>query len=285
MRVEGRNFWFLLLLAPATILLVIFFVAPLLQMAANSFFGYSRTSGIVYSPTLGNYTRVLFDAYYLSIVWRTLRFSGLTAFFTLVVGYPIALYLTVASSRARRWIIFLILSPLLVSVIVRGFGWVIILGPNGLLQRLMELFGLQGVFLLNTEAAVIIATVNVLLPFAVLSITTSLQAIDPAVPRAAASLGASPIRVLIRVIMPLSSPGVLAAVMIVFGLSASTFVNPIILGGAGYKVLATAMYQQAMELQNWPFAAALAIILMIIVVVTLLVQSKALERDGGSGAQ
>lgn len=268
----------LLLLLPTTLLFFVFFFLPLGILAVNSFHDYSRLTGIIPVFTLKNYERVFADAFYLAVIGRTLRLAALTSFVTLLVGYPVALYLTVASARQRAWIILLVLSPLLVSVIVRTFGWLIIFGENGLIHTVFGGLGVTGGAVLHTEAAVVAGLVNVLLPFLVLSVATSLQAIDPAVPLAAASLGASPWRVFRNVTLPLSLPGVLAGLMIVFSLSSTSFVTPALLGGSDYKVLATVLYQQAMVLQNWPFAATLAVALVTLVLVVLFAQSRVIER-------
>jgi putative spermidine/putrescine transport system permease protein len=267
-----------LLVLPATAVFAVFFIAPLITLTINSFYDYGRLTGIVHVFTLKNYQRILLDGFYLEIVWRTIRLASVTALITLLVGYPVAIYLTLASARARGIIIFLVLSPLLISVIVRTFGWVMIIGPNGLIQSLLAGIGIQGAHFLHTEAAVIVGLVNVLTPFVVLAVVTALQAIDPAVPLAASSLGASPWRVFLKVILPLSLPGLLAGLLIVFSLASSTFVTPAVLGGSQYKVLSTIMYQQALILQNWPFAAAVAITLVVIVLIAVTLQTQLIER-------
>jgi putative spermidine/putrescine transport system permease protein len=267
----------LLLLLPALALFLVFFVLPLGVLLVNSFHDYSRLTGIVPTFTFRNYDRIVWDVFHLEIILRTLRLAFLTSLVTLIVGYPIALYLTVTSPRRRAWIILFILSPLLVSVIVRTFGWLIILGPNGLLHSIFSAFGLEGGVLLHSEGAVIAGLVNVLLPFLILAVATSLQAIDPAVPRAAASLGAGPWRVFQRVILPLSLPGVIAGLLIVFSLASSSFVTPALLGGADFKVMSTMIYQQALILQNWPLAAAFAVALVLVVFLVLFVQTRIIE--------
>ncbi len=267
----------LLLLLPAGVLFIVFFVVPLAVLVVNSFHDYSRLTGMMPGFTFKNYLRILGDSYYLEIAGRTMRLSFITSVVTLIIGYPIALYLTVASARQRAWIILVILSPLLVSVIVRTFGWLILLGSNGLIDTAARSVGFAGFALLHTEAAVVAGLANVLMPFLVLSVATSLQAIDPAVPLAAASLGASPWRAFRTVTVPLSLPGVLSGLLIVFSLSSSSFVTPALLGGADYKVLSAMVYQQAMVLQNWPFAAAFAVALVLIVLVVLAVQRRVLE--------
>lgn len=267
----------LLLLLPSLALFIAFFVFPIAVLVENSFHGYSRMTGIQPDWTLGNYAKILGDPFYLEIGLRTLKLATLTSLVTVVVGYPIALYLSVASARQRAWIILLVLSPLLVSVIVRTFGWIILLGKNGLLDNLLGALGWEGGILLHTEAAVVLGLANVLLPFMVLSISTALQNIDPAVHLAAASLGASPWRVFTKVTVPLSLPGVLSGLLIVFSLSSSSFVTPALLGGSNYKVLSSQVYEQAMVLQNWPFSATFAVTLMLLVLIVLAVQRRAIE--------
>jgi putative spermidine/putrescine transport system permease protein len=267
-----------LLLLPTAILFLVFYVLPLAGLLNNSFYGYSRLTGIIHTFTLENYKRVFFDPYYLLALARTLRFSALTTVLVMTIGYPVAYYMLLTTARIRGWITLFILSPLLVSVIVRTFGWIIILGPNGFLDVLAKSVGLGDGAIDHTEAAAIIGLANVLLPFFVLSVAASLQSIDPSIPLAAVSLGASPLRVFWRVILPLSMPGVLAGVLIVFALASSSFVTPALLGGSNFKVLAVLVYQQALILQNWPFAAALAVVLVCTVLLVQTIQSKLVER-------
>jgi len=267
----------IVLLVPALALFVVFFLVPLGVLVVNSFHDYSRLTGIIPAFTFKNYARILGDSFYIEIALRTLRLAFATSIVTLLIGYPIALYLTVATARQRAWIILFVLSPLLVSVIVRTFGWLILLGSNGLIDNALQAIGFGAVTLLHSEAAVIAGLANVLLPFLVLSVATSLQAIDPAVPLAAASLGASPWRSFRTITVPLSLPGVLSGLLIVFSLASSSFVTPALLGGSDYKVLSTMVYQQAMVLQNWPFAAAFAVVLVLIVFLVLAVQRRLLE--------
>ncbi len=268
-----------LLLAPGTLLFLAFFVAPFITLGINSFYDYGRISGIIEVFTVKNYQRLWLDDYYLGIIGRTFRLSGTVALMTLLVGYPVALYLLVASARAKSFVIALILSPLLISVIVRTFGWVVILGKNGLLENAFAAIGIPDMAFLHTEAAVVVGLVNVLAPFMVLAVVTSLQAMDPALPLAAASLGASPLRILWKVILPLSLPGITAGLLIVFGLASASFVTPAVLGGAQFKVLSVVMYQQAIVLQNWPFAAAIAVTLLVIVLIVQVLQAGISERS------
>lgn len=263
----------LLLVLPATVLFVVFFLLPMLLLAESSLHDYSRLAGVLPGLTLRNYLRILGDSYYLGVILRTLRIALSTCTLSLLLGYPVALYLHMAPPRQKAWIILFILSPLLVSVIVRTFGWLIIFGPNGVIDSAARAMGFGGFAILHSEPAVVLGLVNVLLPFLVLSIVTSLQSIDPALPLAASSLGANPARVFARVILPLTLPGMLSGLLIVFSLACSSFVTPDLLGGGDNRVLAMVVYEQALVLQNWPLASAVAAILVLLVLLVLFVQS------------
>lgn len=281
MGARRRRSWFptpWVLVAPAALLYLLLFVSPFGNLTLYSFYDYSRLTGVIKVLSTKNYLRFWLDAFYLSILVRTLRVALIATVVTLLVGYPIAVFISRATPRVRGWVTLLILSPLLVSVVVRSFGWLIVLGPNGLIDSTLRAIGIADVKILHTETAIVIGLVNVFLPYLVLSVVASLQAIDPAVPRAAASLGAAPWRVFWHVTVPLSLPGILAGCLIVFSLGASAFVTPALLGGAEYKVLSVVIYQQTMILQNWPFGAAVAFALLLIVILLVTVQARLLER-------
>jgi putative spermidine/putrescine transport system permease protein len=272
----------LLLVLPATVLFVVFFLFPMLLLAESSLHDYSRLAGVLPGLTPRNYLRILGDSYYLDVILRTLRIALSTCTLSLLLGYPVALYLHMAPPRQKAWIILCILSPLLVSVIVRTFGWLIILGPHGGVDSASRALGFGGLEILHSELAVVLGLVNVLLPFLVLSIVTSLQSIDPALPLAAGSLGANPVRVFARVILPLTLPGMVSGLLIVFSLACSSFVTPALLGGGDNRVLAMVVYEQAMVLQNWPLASAVAAILVLIVLLVLFLQSQLTGRARGT---
>jgi putative spermidine/putrescine transport system permease protein len=282
---EGSLTTPLLLAAPAVVVYVVLLVIPFANLFLSSFYGYSRTAGIIRDPSLLNYQRIWFDPFYLDIVLRTFRVSLITTVVTLLVGYPLALQMSRASERVRGLITLAILSPLLISVVVRSFGWLVILGRNGLLDSLLALFGIHDFNIMYTETAMVVGMVNVFLPYLVLSVVASLQSIDPALPRAAASLGATRWKVFLRVVLPLSLPGVTVGSMIVFCLASSAFVTPALLGGAALKVMSVLAYQQTMVLQNWPLAAAIAFSLLAVVLAVVGLQVRLLERSrsGGTG--
>jgi putative spermidine/putrescine transport system permease protein len=180
----------------------------------------------------------------------------------------------------------LIISPLLVSLVVRGFAWLIVLGPQGAINVTLMKIGLitSPAKILHTQTAVTIGLAHAYYPFMVLSIYSALQNIDPAITRAATNLGAGPLRVFWRVVLPLSMPGVLAGSIIVFGLSMSTFVTPAILGGAFVKVLAYVAWEQETVVLDWPFAAAISAIILGVTCAATAAYNQIVERKWFEGA-
>lgn len=256
----------LALLAPALIVLIAFFVIPLLALLSTSFHGYSQTQGVTPQWTLENYRRFLFDRFYLDVLLRTLRVGLITTLICALLGYPVAMHLHQTRGARRNALLLLLLSPLLVSMVIRAYGWVIILAHNPVVP-------------LYTESAIVLGLVHVSLAYMVLPILASLEHIDPSVLRAAANLGASPWTTFRRVTLPLSFPGLLAGSVIVFSLSVSAFVTPSILGGTRVKLLSTFIYDQIISLLNWPYGSAIGFVLIAVSTVLLLVFSRLLRRS------
>lgn len=275
-----------LLVAPALVLFVLLLVAPLGIMAWLSLYRLDRTTGQLLPHGLGHYVAFLTDAFYLGILGRTVKLAAVTTLVAALAGYPLAVAMTRASPRRRAMLLLVVLAPLMISVVVRTFGWVVLLGPNGAVNALLLRLGLvaEPLALLYSETAIVLGLVHVLLPFAVLPIFAALQNVDPDLLRAAQSLGATPAHGFWRITLPLSLPGVVAGTLIVFALSSSAFVTPAVLGGARLKVMSSLAYQQIMQLADWPGGAAVALILMAISVSAVLVYQRLLERTGTGGA-
>ncbi len=244
-----------------------------------SLFRFDRTTGTLSAATLANYTRFLGDPFYLGILARTLRIALLTTLATAALGYPVAYHLTRCTGRARAYLTLLIVAPLLVSVVVRTFGWLVILGPNGLVNAALRGLGVvsEPVRLLYTETAIVIGLTHVFLSFMVLSVAASLQRIDPALLRAAQNLGATGRQAFLRVTLPLSLPGVAAGSLIVFTLSSSAFITPALLGGARVKVMSYLAYQQTLLLSDWPYGGAIAFVLVALTALCVLGGLRLLE--------
>jgi putative spermidine/putrescine transport system permease protein len=249
-----------LLSAPAFTLFACLLLVPLVLTAVLSFQVFDHATGAKNSFTLAHYAAVLTDDYYHGIFWRTLWISALTTLICVLIGAPEAYVLSRMRSPWRSILLLVVLAPLLVSVVVRAFGWSMLLGPEGVVNQVMRAVGLPSMRILYTEAAVVIALVHVMLPFMVIPVWTSLQKLDPGVEDAALSLQASHFTTLRRIILPQVLPGILSGSLIVFGLSASAFAIPGLLGGRRLKMVATVVYDEYLHELNWPLGAAIALI-------------------------
>ena len=268
-----------LLSAPALLLFTCLLLVPLALTAVLSFQVFDHATGVKNTFTLAHYIAVFTDDYYHSIFWRTFWISALVTLICVLVGTPEAYVLSRMGKPWRSILLLVVLAPLLVSVVVRAFGWSMLLGPEGLVNQLVRWAGLPTMKILYTEAAVIIALVHVMLPFMVIPVWTSLQKLDPGVEDAALSLQASHFTTLRRIIFPQVLPGVLSGSLIVFGLSASAFAIPGLLGGRRLKMVATVVYDEYLHELNWPLGAAIAFTLLLANLVVMLSYNRLLERS------
>lgn len=266
-----------LLVGPGALFFLGLVVLPLVLTVILSFHVYDHTTGIKNVFTLAHYIAVFSDDYYLGTFWRTLRLAFLTTLICAVIGAPEAYILSRMRDPWRSVFLLVIIGPLLVSVVVRAFGWSMLLGSTGLVNQTLQALGFGTVKLLYTETAIVIALVHVMLPFMVIPVWTALQKLDPMVEAAALTLGASHFTALRRVVMPQVSLGMLSGSLIVFGLSASAFAIPGLLGGRRLKMAATLVYDEYMHELNWPLGAAIAIIVLAANLAIMLAYNRMVE--------
>lgn len=266
-----------LMSTPGILLFVVLLLIPLALTAALSFSVFDHATGVKNEFTLEHYLSVFTDPYYHGIFWRTIWISALTAIICMLIGVPEAYILSRMSNPWRTIFLLVLLAPLLVSVVVRSFGWSILLGPQSIVHDILRAFGASNVKILYTETAVIIALVHVMLPFMVIPVWTSLQKLDPDVQNAALSLSASPFTTIRRIVLPQITPGILSGSLIVFGLSASSFVIPGLLGGRRLKMVATIVYDEYLHELNWPFGATVALILLTVNLFIMVTYNRILE--------
>jgi putative spermidine/putrescine transport system permease protein len=254
------------LLAPATLALVVFFVAPLLWLLRMSFNRGGGGGAIETAFTTENYLSFLTEPFYLQLVLRTLWLGVLVTVLTLVVTYPIALFLTRTRTRWRGVLVALLVAPLLTSIVVRTYGWLVLLGGDGLINGALLSVGFvdRPLELVNNRLGVVIGLVEILMPYMALGLLSGFGRFDPRMEEAAMSLGAGPLRTFFRVTLPLSLPGVATGCLLVFVLTISSFVTPQLLGGGRFFVMATEIYEQATYTLDWPFASAISFLLLVI---------------------
>jgi putative spermidine/putrescine transport system permease protein len=256
-------------LVPILLLLVFFFILPLTYLLQLSALAQQPT---LQNPSPGhsivNYARIFQDAFYLRMIANSLMLGFCTTLATVTIAYPVAYYITKINGWERTLISVACLLPIFVNVIVSILGWYILLLPFGVIQQILSSLGLvsEPLQLLRTFPALVAVLTYEHLPFAVLILVSSLQAIPADKINAARLLGAGSLRIVYSLIIPLSMPGLVASVILVFSLSTSSYLAPILIGGQRISVLPLSIFSYGTELQNWPLAAALAFVLLLLVV-------------------
>ncbi|WP_175883804.1 ABC transporter permease [Burkholderia sp. BCC0044] len=267
-----------LMCAPAFALFAALVLVPLAMTFVLTFYRFDPATGPIAAFQFGNYAEVLGSSYFHTIFARTFGIAALTTAICVAIGTPEAYVLSKMRDPWRSLFLLAILAPLLVSVVVRAFGWSMLLNTSGLVNQALGLVGLGPYKLEYTTFAIVIALVHVMLPFMVIPVWTALQRLDPQTEHAALSLGASPFTTLRRIVVPQLMPGVLSGSLMVFGLSASAFAIPGLLGGRRLKVAATAVYDEFLGSLNWPLGATIAVLLLAANLVVMLTYYRVLER-------
>ncbi|RDE18690.1 ABC transporter permease [Parageobacillus thermoglucosidasius] len=273
-----KHLYAALLLLPLLLFIIGFFVVPMLYILYLSFIETKGEAGAIYS--IGNYVRFFTDPYYLHSLWLTIKVSLYTVIVSLLLGYPVALTMAKCSPRVRGLLTLLVASPLLISIVVRNFGWYLLLLPNGTVHQLLESLGItqSPPKLLFSETGVVIGLSNAYLPFMILSIATSLYNIDPSLEKAAAILGAGPFRSFVSITLPLSLPGIVSGIVLVFSMSMSAYVTPALMGGANVPMLPVVAYDQIINLLRWTYGSAVSYVLLGITLVIVTVFTRMMER-------
>jgi putative spermidine/putrescine transport system permease protein len=265
--VQGSD---LRLVLPLAAVFAVVFAAPLLVLVAMSLSRDAELNAL----TLGHYTKFFTDAFNYSILWSTIALGFKATLLCFLFGYPIAWIASRAKARWQTVLVFLVILPIMTSVVVRTFSWIVILGRQGLLNQIAMGLGMtsEPLRLLFTELGVVIVLAQVQMPLMVLPILTVMSRMDPNLVDASRVLGAGEWRTLWRVTLPLSLPGVIAGCILTYTASVTAFVTQTLIGGARLVYMPLHIYQQAIGANNWPFAAAISVIFMaaVLCVVALL---------------
>ncbi|ATR21837.1 ABC transporter permease protein [Roseomonas mucosa] len=270
----------LLLTLPSGLVYALVLLLPLIGVAVLSLQGFDFDKGILPRWNLANYADLATDSLFREVLERTFRLSLVTTAICLLIGVPEAWIVHRMAPRWRGLMLLVVVGPLLVSVVVRTFGWMVLLGTNGLVNDALVAIGIPGApfRLMFTELAIVIGLVHVMVPLVVLSVWASLGRLDPALARAAESLGAGRLTTFRRVILPNIMPGVLGGALMVFCLSASAFATPAMLGGKRLRVVASMAYNEFLNTLNWPLGAAIAVLLLIAILLCTLLWTRLVER-------
>jgi putative spermidine/putrescine transport system permease protein len=259
---KARPIW-ALLTGPYALFLVLLLIVPFASMAMFSLHPYSPTKIALPELTFDNYRQIV-ALYYLRLFGRTLQLGLASTAICVAFGYPLAYVLARARPRMQTLGLFLLIMPLMVSTVIRLFGWIVILGRKGLVNEALVAFGLDPVKLLYTDTAVIIGLVNIFMPFMVLPLMAAIERIPLSLEEAAQNLGANWYQMFARTIMPLSLPGLVSGCLLVFSLSLSAFVTPALLGSARERMVGQQIYDEVLVSFNWPIASALALALVLL---------------------
>lgn len=255
----------ILLILPAFLLLTVFLLVPYLNIVTISFRNPGEGTPYAEGYTLANYGRFFADGFYPMQMLNTLWIGLVTTALTLAIGLPVAFQLARADLKWRGLAYGIVLSPLLVGIVIRSYGWTILLGNNGVINRTLRNLGLieAPLPLMYNSLGIIIALTHVFLPFMILPIMSAVQSIDPSLTSAARSLGAGRWTVIRRVLLPLALPGIQAGCILVFVLSLSAYVTPALIGGLRVKTMAVTVVDALLDTFQWPLGAALALILAL----------------------
>lgn len=255
------------------------FLAPLLMLFGVSFFNDDKIS----QPGLAQWAKFLGDPFSYKVIADTLLLGVKTVCATIMVGYPLALVYLDAPPRLQKVLIFVIVMPLLLSVVVRTFAWIVVLGREGVINQLLISLGIisEPLRLLQTELGLVISLTQIEMPLMLLPLISVMSRLDPNLRDASAALGASRWRTLFTVIVPLSMPGLVAGCLLVFASSTTAFISQTVIGGVRLIYLPLLIWQQSLVVFNWPFAAVVSITLLISVLTVVSALSWLGRRSGG----
>ncbi|MGJ5177763.1 ABC transporter permease [Bradyrhizobium oligotrophicum] len=255
--------------APSLLITALVFVLPLALLLGVSVL--DPKEGIKGGVTSAHYVRLLGTPYYLGVIWNSLRLGLLTTLIAFLISYPAAFALARARGALRSILLATLFLPLAASVIVKAFAWTILLRSDGLINTVLIALGIieDPIRMIFTQTALIVGAVNIFLPFMVLPIYAVVAQLDGRYAEAAATLGASPLVVFFRVILPLTLPGVIAGVALVFSLSVSAYVVPTLLIGEKYPTLATTIAKAHLLAREPGFGAAAGVVLLAIAIIVV----------------
>jgi putative spermidine/putrescine transport system permease protein len=251
------------LLGPATVVVALGLLVPILILLRYSFNRFEPRVMMVEAVTLDNYVKFFTDPFYINVFWTTLRVALVCTLVCLVLAFPLAYVLARTESRYKHVLVMLVVLPLFVGNAVRAAGWMTLFGSKGALNAgLMSLGAIDAPLqIMFTEKAVVIGIIAVNLPYMVLTLQSVLEGIARNLEEAAFSLGASPWTMFRRVLWPLALPGIIAGAILCFILAMNAYATPVLLGGPRFQMMGPLVFGQ-FRLNNWPFGAAVAFVLM-----------------------
>ncbi len=256
-----------LLLSPSVFWLALFFIAPLVIVLMVSFSKRSLLGVVEYQFNLDNYRRVFSEVIYLRILWKSVWLAILNTVLCLLVGYPFSFYIARQTPGRQKLLIFLVMVPFWTNFLVRTYALIFIVRDSGFINNVLISWGVieEPLPIMFTQTGVLLGMLYGYLPFAVLPLYASIEQLDFNYVQAAQDLGANSVRVFLRIILPLTMPGVVAASIITFIPTLGAYVTPDLMGGGNTFLIGNLLQQQFMTVRDWPFGSALGMVLMVMV--------------------
>ena len=261
--------------------LLLFFIVPLAIIFVVSLGTRDRFGGVVLDHvSLDNY-RTALSPEFLPTVWNSFRYAGLTAFFSIAIGYPVAYWISRHGGTHKALLLILVMLPFWTSYLIRTYAWMIILRDNGVVNSLLQAVGItdEPVILLNTDLSVVLGMTYGFLPFAILPLYVSIDRLDDALIAAARDLYAGGRSAFLHVTLPLTMPGIIAAAMLTFIPAIGDFVTPDLLGGAQTTTIAKIVQVQFLSARDWPGGAALGFLLILVTIGGTLLTLRVLRQE------
>lgn len=262
------------LVAPGLVWLLLLMVVPCLLVFFYAFFERGIYGGIDYSFTLNNFSRAT-EPVYLTVFLKSAKIAGLATLIALVLAYPAAYAISLASRSIQTRMLILVMLPFWSNYLIRTYAWIVLLNREGLINQGLVKFGLisEPLSLLYSEFAIVTGLVYNYLPFVILTIYASLQRLNPEVLEASSDLGAPGWKTFLRITLPLTLPGIAAGAVFVFVLSIGNFITPDLLGGGQTLMVGNLIYDQYLSARDWPFGSALSLLLIFIMMMLLFAQA------------
>lgn len=265
---------------PYIVWAAVMLVLPMVLIAVYSV-TQPGNSIVSFTLTLEHYVKFFTDADFLIILWRSLWIAVKTTVICLLIGYPVAYYISRCNEKHQNLLVFCITIPMWINMLVRTYAWIGLLSEGGPVQRILGFLGLGDTELLYTEGAVLLGMVYNFLPFMILQINTALCKMDYSLLEAAADLGANPVQTFRRVTLPLSLPGVINGITLVFLPAVSSFFIPKLLGGGKYFLIGNVIENQFITVGEWNFGSAISMIMAAIMMLLMMCVHKIEKRNQG----
>ncbi len=259
---------------------VIMIIVPMLMIVMYAF-TQKGNDVLTFRVTLDNFIYFFSDSIFLEVLERSLWVAVLTTVLCLFLGYPVAYIISQASGRKKMMLVLLVTIPMWINMLVRTYAWVGILQDKGMVNTILGFFGLGPVTLIYTDFAVVLGMVYNFIPFMILQIYTALSKMDKSYLEAASDLGANKVQSFLKITLPLSLPGVLSGITLVFLPAVSSFFIPKMLGGGQYVLIGNVIESQFLTSGNWNFGSAISLIMAVIIMISLYITKK-VDKNGQS---